>query len=174
MSSKPGKKDYRLRSATKLLTEEERVFVQEHVRNGISYLAAARRAKPHLKAPEQWVNRLIRKPHIQAAIADEKAAYALATGMTKKKVIDGFLEAIEMARTMAEPMTMVSGWREVGKMCGFYEPTRAELKVTVEGARTLERMKTMTDAELLALTHEEAETIDADFKEVMSNVPAAE
>ncbi len=142
------------------LTQMQRVFV-EGVAAGMTDRAAARAAgfaNPDVQAVD-----LKRKPKIQKALAEAKAAYAIASGMTKKKVIDGFLEAIDIARVKADPLTMVAGWREVGKMCGFYEPTKTKLEISVKGQVLLEKMSAMSDEELLQLTHEhegEFEVID--------------
>lgn len=152
------------------LTEQESVFVKCIADDGMSNVAAARVAFPESKNPLSYSGKLMARPNIRAAIADRKAAFALTSGMTKKKVIDGFLEAINMARTQAEPLVMVSGWREIGRICGFYEPTRAELTVTIEGRKALQRLESLPDAELLKLVQEGTEAIDAEFEEVASSL----
>ena len=59
---------------------------------------------------------------------------------------------------------MIAGWREVGKMCGFYEPTRTRVEVSVNGQVMVQRLNAMTDAELLELTQQEV--IDVETKEI--------
>ena len=149
--------------STKILSEAERKFVNFIVRDKMNQTAAMRMANPELKSPATVAMRLLSQPRILAAIAEERATFAVASQMSKKKVIDGFIEAIDMARVQGEPLTMISGWREVGKMCGFYEPTKAELIITHKAKMTLDRVRSMSDADLLALTLEEAEAIDAEF-----------
>ena len=39
---------------------------------------------------------------------------------------------------------MIAGWREVGKMCGFYEPTKAKIEVSVQGQVLLQRLNGMS------------------------------
>lgn len=163
----------KMASPNRGLTEQESVFVKCIAEDGLSNVAAVRVAFPESKNPLSYSGKLMARPNIRAAIADRKAAFALTSGMTKKKVIDGFLEAIDMARVQSEPLVMVSGWREIGKMCGFYEPTRAELVVTVEGRRALARLESLPDAELLKLVHEGAEAIDAEFEEITAGIKAA-
>jgi phage terminase small subunit len=92
----------------------------------------------------------MRLPKIQAAVAAERASYAIASGVTKKMVVDGLMEAVDMAKIKADPLAMIAGWREVGKMLGFYEPTKVAMSVTVGGQVLLSKMNTMSDAELLA------------------------
>jgi len=163
----PAKK---LANPNRGLTEQESVFVKCIADDGMSNVAAVRTAFPESKNPLSYSGKLMARPNIKAAIADRKAAFALTSGMTKKKVIDGFLEAIDMARTQAEPLVMVSGWREIGKMCGFYEPTRAELTVTIEGKRALARLESLPDAELLRLVQEGTDAVDAEFEEISSSL----
>lgn len=164
----------KLANPNRALTEQEAVFVKCIAEDGMSNVAAVRVAFPESKNPGSYSGKLMARPNIKAAIADRKAVFALTSGMTKKKVIDGFLEAIDMARTQAEPLVMVSGWREIGKMCGFYEPTRAELTVTIEGKRALERLESLPDAELLKLVQEGTEAIDAEFEEVENSLKGAQ
>lgn len=97
---------------------------------------------------------LARRPQIVAIYEAEKAAYEASAGMTRKRVMDGLLEAVDMAKLMAEPASMVSGWREIGRMCGYYEPIRKTLDITVNGNVTMERMNRLSDAELLKLIEE--------------------
>jgi len=63
--------------------------------------------------------------------------------------MDMHLEAFEMAKLMSEPATMVSAAREVGKMCGYYAPVEHKLKVDITGNIMVDRLNSMSDAELL-------------------------
>ena len=59
------------------------------------------------------------------------------------------LEAYEMAKTMAEPSTMVAAAREIGKICGLYEPKKVEVTVNGSVQHEIHRFEAMSDAELL-------------------------
>lgn len=98
-----------------------------------------------------YLYRMLEMPNIKAALAREREAYIRQSDMTKKKVMDGLIESIEMAKLMSEPMTMISGWREVGKLCGFYEPTRHKVDISVNGTLVLEQMNALSDEELLKM-----------------------
>lgn len=95
--------------------------------------------------------RLARMPQVIAIYTKEKLAYEGAVGMTRQRVMEGLLDAVEMAKLMAEPASMVSGWREIGRMCGYYEPIKKSIDVTVNGHVVMERMNRLSDAELLKL-----------------------
>ncbi|MBP6614447.1 MAG: hypothetical protein KA203_01835 [Aquabacterium sp.] len=95
--------------------------------------------------------RLDKMPNVQRLIQQEQALYAEAAQMDRKKVIDMQLEAYEMARTMAEPATMVSAAREIGKICGLYEPKKVEVSVNGSVHHEIHRFEAMSDDELLKL-----------------------
>ena len=107
-------------------------------------------------ADESFGYRMARMPNVLRVYQAEKAAYESASQMTRKKVMDGLLEAVEMAKLMAEPATMVSGWREIGRMCGYYEPVKHTLDINIKGDVTLRQLNSMSDADLLKALHSEA------------------
>jgi hypothetical protein len=98
-----------------------------------------------------WGYRLDKMPNVQALIAKEAALYAEAAQIDRKKVIDMHLEAFEMARTIAEPSSMVAAAREIGKICGLYEPKKIEVNLNGRIQHEIHRFEAMTDAELLEL-----------------------
>lgn len=97
--------------------------------------------------------RMEHMPNVRALIRQEQALYAESAQITRKKVVDMHLEAYEMARTMAEPATMVAAAREVGKICGLYEPKKVEISVDGTIGHELRRMEGLTDAELIEILH---------------------
>ena len=46
---------------------------------------------------------------------------------------------------------MVSAAREIGRMCGYYEPVKHQIDVNVTGDVTVRQLNNMTDAELLRI-----------------------
>lgn len=93
--------------------------------------------------------RLDKMPNVQALIRQEQALYAEASQMDRKKVIDMQLEAFEMARVIAEPSSMVAAAREIGKICGLYEPKKVEVNFNGRVQHEIHRFEAMSDAELL-------------------------
>lgn len=152
------------------LSPEEAVFVMNVATTYMTPTAAARIAWPHVTQPSVKANQAMKKPTVQVAIAHERAKYEAASDITRRKVIDGFKEAIDMARVQADPTAMIGGWREIAKVCGHYEPTKQELIITFRGERTLRQMEQMTDEQLLKLAHQE---IQGEFTEVPA-LPAPE
>ena len=77
----------------------------------------------------------------------------------------GLLEAIDMAKDMRQPGGMISGYKEIGRMCGFYEPERREITLSVDGQRMIEQMRTISKEKLLELASEQ-DAIEAQFEVV--------
>lgn len=135
-------------SPDKPLTEKQKLFVEYWAR-GDSILAASARAG--YADGGTLAYRLVRMPNILKLKAEYEAKYEAEAQMSRKKVMDGFLEAIEMAKLMAEPASMISGWREIAKMCGYMAPVEHKMKVDVTGNIVLDRLNAMSDAELLKI-----------------------
>lgn len=132
----------------KPLTEKQKLFVKFWAQ-GESIQSASERAGYSDKATLAY--RMVRMPNVLKLYNEEKRLYEEASQMTRKKVMDGLLEAIDMARLMAEPATMISGWREIAKMCGYMAPVQSRVEVNVSGNVAIDRMNRMSDAELLKI-----------------------
>lgn len=136
----------------KPLTTQQRLFVQ-HWAKGETIPNAMARAG--YNDQPSYGYRMAKMPNILALYNEEKAKYEEAAQMTRQRVMDGLLEAVEMAKLMAEPATMVSGWREIGKMCGYFEPKKVDINVNVTGNVIHQRLTQLSDAELLKIIQEQ-------------------
>lgn len=136
----------------KPLTTQQRLFVQ-HWAKGETIPNAMARAG--YNDQPSYGYRMAKMPNILALYNEEKAKYEEAAQMTRQRVMDGLLEAVEMAKLMAEPATMVSGWREIGKMCGYFEPKKVDINVNVAGNVIHQRLNQLSDAELLKIIQEQ-------------------
>lgn len=144
-----------------ILSEQQRRFVTHLVHDKMNVTAAARLAG--YKHDRVTGHILMNNPKVVNAIAIEREEYAKASAMTKKKVIDGFMEAIDMARIQADPTPMIQGWTQIAKMCGYYEPTRHKLEVSVNGEVVIQKLQQLDDAQLLALADGQTDAIDGEF-----------
>ncbi len=66
----------------------------------------------------------------------------------RAEVLEGFQEAIELARLRADPSAMIAGWREIAKMCGYYAPERKQVELSTAGSALRTQYEEMTDADL--------------------------
>ena len=131
----------------KPLTEKQKQFVQAWAKGDTLGNAALRAGY----ADDGLAYRMARMPNILAYKQTLSAKYEEEAQMDRKQVMDGFKEAIEMARLMAEPANMIAGWREIGKMCGYYAPVETRVKLDVSGNLVLDKMNSLSDAELLKI-----------------------
>lgn len=142
------------------LSPQERIFVNYIVRENMAPITAARVAG--YVNSETAVVALMKRPRVLNAIAEGRKEFEITMKMSRQKVMDGFMEAISVARAAGEAAPMVSGWREVAKMCGYYEPVRHTLNVTHSGEVIIQKLQSMPDEELLKLA--EGVEIEGDFQ----------
>lgn len=138
-------------SEEKPLTDQQRLFVKFWAQ-GESPLSAS--IKAGYADNGTYAYRMIYMPNILKLYHEEKAAFERDSGMTRQKVIAGFLEGIEMAKVLGEPSTVVGGWREIGRMCGYYEPVQVKHTVTHEGKLMIDKLDKLSDQELMQLMEE--------------------
>lgn len=132
------------------LTPRQRLFVDEYVLcNNAS--EAARRAGYSEKTAGAIATENLQKPAIRQAIAALRSDNAARLDLTRQDVLAGILEAIEMARMMADPAAMLAGYRDLARMCGFNEPEVHRVEATPGVSAVVARFVAMTDDELAAL-----------------------
>jgi hypothetical protein len=145
------------------LTDKQRIFVDALMR-GQSQTMAARSAgygQAHIEA-----TRLMKKPKIHEAVAHLHRKHEKASQMSRKKVMNGLLESIEMAKVQAEPGVMVAGWREIGRMCGYYAAEKRVLDINITAKRAVDQLESLSDAELLKMIDTDSDMIEGEFTEV--------
>jgi len=105
------------------------------------------------------------RPNFKRAMQTEYRRSQQVANMNRKVVLNGMLKSIEMAEDLRQPSSMITGWKEVARMCGYYEPERREILLSVDSAKLLEQIQTLPKAKLLELWHEH-ESVDAEFEVV--------
>lgn len=119
--------------------------------------------------PAQVAQWKLKSPAFRRQLDIEYNRTQQAAGMDRKQVLQGILEAIEIAKDMRQASSMISGWKEVGRMCGFYEPERREITLSVDKKTVIEDMKNMSTSELLEYAtrkYGEDHALDAEFEVV--------
>ena len=134
------------------LTDKQKMFVDGLLR-GQTQTIAARSAG--YSDPSIAANRLLKMSKIHEGLAYLQRKYEKSSQMTRKKVMDGLLEAIDMAKLQAEPATMVNGWREIGRMCGYYAAEKRVIDINITARRAVDQLETLSDAELLEMIDKE-------------------
>lgn len=139
------------------LSEKQRSYVDARVK-GMSCIQAAQAAG--YSNPEIQGYQIEKSPFVVAALEVEWKKAEKVSEMSKKKVMNGMLSAIDQAKLLADPTAQISGWREIAKMCGYYEPQRVQVEVSVSAKRLFSQFETLSDDELLKLA--EQEILDGD------------
>jgi len=141
------------------LNVQQRVFVEHYVA-GMSASAAAKAAG---YKHDDSGSVLLKKPYVRSSIVQMQLAVERNSEMTKKKVMDGFLSAIEQAKTLGDPTAQIQGWNSVAKMCGYFEPQKHEVNISVQGKVVVERLQSMSDEELLKLATEQPNALEGEY-----------
>ena len=142
------------RDPDKRLTAQQREFCKL-VAEGYSASAACQRV---YKGEISYGYKLMRMPNIKREIAKYQEEYRRLSELTKKDVLDMLKESYEMAKLMNEPATMVSAARELGKLCGFYEPTKVQVDLN---NTTRVKFEQLSDAELFAMIEKASRDMEA-------------
>ena len=137
-------------SVDKPLTDRQKLFAKFHA-EGDSIPNAMQRAG--YNEQPSYGYRLDKMPNVRALIRQEQAKYAEVADINRRKVIDMHMEAFEMAKLMAEPASMVSAAREIGKICGHYE-TKVSVNISGSVQHEIHRYEQMSDEELIKFLSE--------------------
>ena len=143
------------------LTAKQAKFVNEYLvdGNGTRAAIAAGYGRPgaHVTA-----SRLLRDPKVQKALQARQSVDATRLSLSRDRVVAGLLRAVEEARFQANPAAMIAGWREIGRMLGFYSPEVRRVEITSPASQAERaRFEAMSDAELLAVINAGVETAAA-------------
>jgi phage terminase small subunit len=137
---------------------------------GKSQATAARLAGYSIHRKQDY-ERVAARPTVRAAVQHLQKRYEDSIVASRRMVLEGFLEAIEQAKLQADPAVQISGWREIGKMCGYYAPEVKEVNVTVGAKRVIGQLEVLSDAELLEMIEKDREALIGEAHEVLDTPP---
>ena len=132
------------------LTPRQAAFVPEFLASG-NATASAIKAGFSVKGASVAGTRMLRNASVQMALKERQAADAARLFIERENVLNGLLEAVDMAREQRNPMGMIRGYVELGKMLGFYAVETKRLEVNIEGQASMNHLERLSDAELLAI-----------------------
>ncbi len=107
-----------------------------------------------------------RSEAVRLALAEARQEVRSASTLTRLDIIDGIMDAIQLARTAADPGAMINGYDKLAKIIGAYEPQVHKIELSENGARLLKKMEAMSREELLAISEGSARVIDGEFVHV--------
>ena len=146
-----------------LLTEQQAAFVDAK-RLGKDNIDAARAAG--YAQPIAQGNAVEKTVAVQRALTAARDELSSAAQITRADVIDGFMEAINMAKLSADPASMIKGWSETAKVLGLYAPEVKKLEITGSQKRLQSKYESMTDAELFDIIAGRITTIEGESSRV--------
>jgi hypothetical protein len=111
-----------------------------------------RQANVQQRTVKKWI---AKSEPFRSALTTEQNRSRAVSNMSRKRVMRGMLEAVDMARDSRQPNIMLSGWKEIGRMCGFYEPERREIILPTDAMELVKELKTLTRAQLLEIAQEQ-------------------
>ena len=140
-----------------ILTEKQAIFV-EAILDGTPNMKAMAEAG---YSPTQSATTVLRSADVAFALQQARSELSSAVQIKRADMVAGLIESIDMARMMAEPMTMIAGWREIGKALGLYEPEKKSIDLTVNQARLRSQYEALSDEELLGIIEGESRVLDS-------------
>lgn len=133
-----------------MLTPREVRFVLEYGIDGCGTQAAIRAGVAPAGA-HVWASRALRKAKVSAALHARQSADATRLSIQRDDVLNGLVEAAEMAKLQSDPAGMVAAWKQVGHLMGYYSPERIKVDMSVQGQTMVNHLERLSDADLLAL-----------------------
>lgn len=106
--------------------------------------------------------RVMRQETVQQILAESRAEIEELTTLKRLDVLNMFLEAIDMARVLADPGQMINGADKIAKMMGYYAPETKRIELTTDQGVLQSKFQQMTDQELLEIAAGRARVIDGE------------
>lgn len=154
-----NQKQPRKKRGESVVTEKQDKYIEARL-DGKSKAEAAREAGYNVNGVAQ----IEKSADVRAALEQARSELSSVTQIKRAEVIEMLKEAYDMAKLAAEPSSMVSAAKEIGKMLGYYEPETIKIE-TQRGSGTVQRkLMTMSDEELLELAEGNVKVIDGEFQ----------
>ena len=147
---------------TNRITLMKERFVQG-IESGMSPPQAATYAGS--RDPVQYANLMLRQDEWVRGQMERIRAEANANSkVSREKVTQIVLDAVDMAKVMSSPGEMIRGAAELNKMNGYYAPDKVDIQVEARLKRVQTQYESMSDAELLEVMGEVVDPIEAEFR----------
>jgi len=103
---------------------------------------------------------VIKAASVQQALAEARSELSSAAQITRADIIDGFMEAINVARLAADPASMIKGWSETAKVLGLYAPEVKKIEMSMGQKRLQSKFEQMSDEELYGIIEGESVRVE--------------
>ena len=136
------------------LTERQRLFCEMYVGPGRHCAALAARLAGYAPGCSHVTGcQLLKQSKIAATVRALQDVVAQEIGVSRQAVIAQLVGAADLARELKEPSSMISAYRNVAQICGYYrqEAVVAVPADTGDGSLMMERLRKMSDQELIRI-----------------------
>lgn len=140
------------------LTDLERIFV-ENIAAGMTQHAAANQCGISAPTARNYLD----SPHIRRALNARREELRAQFRLTREDVVKGFLSAIDDAKLLSDPGAQITGWREIGRMLGHYEPERKIIELSTNADEALVQLQGMDLENLTRLAGLGDEALEGEF-----------
>ena len=91
---------------------------------------------------------LLKKPKIAATVRGLEEVVAREIGVSRQAVIAQLVGAADLARELREPSSMISAYRNVAQICGYYRQEETKPERARDSGEVLDRLNRLSDKEL--------------------------
>ena len=141
-----------------VVIEEKRKVFADAILTGHNQSDAARAAGYH---PSQARN-VMREEDVQVYIEQARSEVSDLSTLKRLDVVNIVMDAIDMARTLADPAQMINGADKLAKMMGYYAPETIKLEVDGNHKALAAKFKALTDSELLEIAAGRAKVVEGE------------
>lgn len=140
-----------------VITEKRRIMA-DAILTGATLSEAARLADMH---PSN-VNTALRDDDVKAYLAKAREEIEEVSTLKRIDVLNLFVEAIDMARTLADPANMINGADKIAKMMGYYAPETKRIEISDDAKVLSNQLRNMSDADLIELAARRAKVVEGE------------
>lgn len=145
------------RQPSEVISERHKI-VADLLLEGKTKSEAARAAGYH---PTN-VDTVMRQESVQQYLQEARQEISDISTLKRVDVLNIFMEAIDMARTLADPAQMINGADKVAKMMGYYAPETLKLEVENNSKALTNKFRQLSDAELYEIAAGRAKVIEGE------------
>ena len=136
------------------LTERQRLFCEHFVGAGRHCAALAARLAGYAPGCSNVTGcQLLQKAKIAATVRGLEEAVAREIGVSRQAVIAQLVAAADFSRDLKQPASMISAFRNVAQICGYYrqKATNAVAADAGDGGMVMGRLRGLSDQDLIRL-----------------------
>jgi hypothetical protein len=131
------------------LTARQQLFCQMYVGPGKRNAALSARMAGYAAGCSHVTGcQLLQHPRVAAAVRGLEEAVAREVGVSRQEVIAQLLGAADLARDLREPAAMISAFRNLAQLCGYYRQQGGAAGKGEDGGEVLGSLNQLSDREL--------------------------